>query len=396
VISDLELLKPRDRTHESLEKVALRWEGHQWSDELTSFLQANRARTVEEFRRAFKDYGVSGQNMLAVDRSGNIGHVLAVRLPDRQVDEPRSYWMSPQELTSSARNALSLPFNKNPREGILVSSNDRPFEGAPSVGLFFSPKDRHDRIEQQLLGRRDWTTQDLTQLQQDTYSHPSYLLVQRLCQAAILKNLPESEVLCSWSGSFESSSRGALLFQLWLFYFAPMRLKQLYPESIAQVLNQSDYLRARLLLTWSDNPDVRDVAVKQAWKQALDKAQDVKDWGSLHRLELGHPLANAPLIGSSFRYWEGPVSGGVETVFKTAHDWTDQKHKARYGTNARHLSDMADLDANEFVLMGGNDGWIGSANQADQLPLLLEGKSLRMPLRVETIRREFPIVSTRR
>jgi penicillin amidase len=60
---------------------------------------------------------------------------------------------------------------------------------------------------------------------------------------------------------------------------------------------------------------------------------------------------------------------------------------------ARHVSDMADPDANWFTLWGGQDGWLGSAAFMDQVPLWREGRSIRVPLRAGTVMAEFPRVT---
>ena len=75
---------------------------------------------------------------------------------------------------------------------------------------------------------------------------------------------------------------------------------------------------------------------------------------------------------------------------KMAHGLVNGRHCATFGSMARHISDLSDLDANWFTLLGGNDGWLGSANYCDQLPLWQERRYIRMPLRLETIAREFP------
>ena len=64
-----------------------------------------------------------------------------------------------------------------------------------------------------------------------------------------------------------------------------------------------------------------------------------------------------------------------------------------FGSMARHVSDMADPDANWFTLWGGQDGWLGSASFMDQVPLWREGRSIRVPLRAETVAVEFPHVT---
>ena len=74
---------------------------------------------------------------------------------------------------------------------------------------------------------------------------------------------------------------------------------------------------------------------------------------------------------------------------KTAHSSTDQRHFTRYGSQARHLSDLADMDENYFVLLGGQDGWLGSANFIDQMTLWQDGGYIRVPLRPETVHAAF-------
>jgi penicillin amidase len=76
---------------------------------------------------------------------------------------------------------------------------------------------------------------------------------------------------------------------------------------------------------------------------------------------------------------------------KTAHSTTSERHGTRYGSNARHISDMGDADANYFVLLGGQDGWLNSETFRDQVELWLAGDYVRMPLSLDIVRREFPL-----
>ena len=75
---------------------------------------------------------------------------------------------------------------------------------------------------------------------------------------------------------------------------------------------------------------------------------------------------------------------------KTANQLTDQRHTASYGSNARHISDMSDLDANYLVLLGGQDGWINSTTFLDQVALWRTGDYVRVPMRMRTIQNDFP------
>ena len=96
-----------------------------------------------------------------------------------------------------------------------------------------------------------------------------------------------------------------------------------------------------------------------------------------------------PVVGRRYRFVDAPVGGSTDTLMKSAHGLVDERHRARYGSTARHISDLSDLDTNYFVVLGGQDGWINSANFLDQVPLWLDGEYIRMPLRMETVRKEF-------
>jgi penicillin amidase len=96
----------------------------------------------------------------------------------------------------------------------------------------------------------------------------------------------------------------------------------------------------------------------------------------------------------AFIYANLPAGGSRQTPMKMAHGLVNGRHCATFGSMARHISDMSDLDANWFVLLGGNDGWLGSANFCDHLPLWRERRYIRMPLRPETVAAEFAIVTT--
>ena len=79
---------------------------------------------------------------------------------------------------------------------------------------------------------------------------------------------------------------------------------------------------------------------------------------------------------------------------KTSHGLLDGTPRpANFGSMARHVSDMADPDGNWFTLWGGQDGWLGSAAFMDQVPLWREGRAVRVPMRADTVAREFPRVT---
>ena len=120
-----------------------------------------------------------------------------------------------------------------------------------------------------------------------------------------------------------------------------------------------------------------DAAAAALLRDAFDAAGrrlgDFAAWGDMHRLSLAHPLSFAPVIGDRYRFGDYPAAGSSDTLMKTAHGPSEERHNTRYGQQARHLSDMADPDRNWFLLLGGQDGWFNSSTAFDQVALWQRG-----------------------
>ena len=123
---------------------------------------------------------------------------------------------------------------------------------------------------------------------------------------------------------------------------------------------------------------------------AADGLDAFADWGDMHRLRLAHPLSRLPLVGRRYRFADEGVGGSSETLMKTAHRTTAGRHAVTYGSNARHISDMSDPDANWFVLLGGQDGRFNSSTLLDQWDLWRRGEYVRVPLTLSAVRESFP------
>jgi penicillin amidase len=100
-------------------------------------------------------------------------------------------------------------------------------------------------------------------------------------------------------------------------------------------------------------------------------------------------FAAIPVIGGRYVFDDVPAAGSSETILKTDHEISAERHAARYGAQARHVSDLSDPDANWFVMLGGNDGWYNSSTFRDQVGAFQSGESFKVPLKIETVRATF-------
>lgn len=378
----------------------MRWVGHRPTDEFTAFIRAARARSGAEFRAAFAGYAVSGQNFLFADHHGNIGKVLAVSAPLRAPfpkDDPVRDAADAEGDWQAFANSTSLPWVLNPEGGLLASANDRPHDTDIPIGFAFAPPARLDRLYA-LLGRPKIDIDDLRALQTDVCAPGAAELGRALIAdiGAVLPGQLDTALLRrleGWDGGYTEDSSGAVAFETLIYHLVAglngCRHAHRLPEPLGQWSYLSRYLLADLQAIAAD---ARARLYASALADASRDAAKSATWGDMHRLRIGHMLAKMPLLGRRFVSASGPIGGSRQTPLKMAHGLERRRHITSFGQVARHISDMADPDANFFVLLGGQDGWIGSDTFDDQIALWRQGGYLQMPLRETTIEAEFPTV----
>lgn len=382
--------------------LSLRWTGHDVSDEISAMLAIARAGNFEEFRAALTDFSLPGQNMLYADAAGHIGKVFAVHVPARGVPPPGDVILTPNEATrvwSSASTAADFPVVLDPPDGFIASANNRPDDRQVNVGYFFSPDDRVVRMRQLMAEFGTVDVEQVMSFQRDVYESSSVALrdsiAAKIDAAGIAPHLSADErafveQLATWDGHYRKDSRGAVAFELMRFEFTSDFYQARFGESDWAAFAGVGRIK-ELLLEDIAAADAAQLApmLKGSISRASARFDSFADWGDMHRLVLQHPLAFLPVVGGRFRFADVPVAGSSDTLMKTAHGLTNERHRTSYGANARHLSDMSDLDRNYFVILGGQDGWLNSGTFLDQVPLWRDGAYIRMPLRLDTVKAEF-------
>ncbi|MFW5832632.1 MAG: penicillin acylase family protein [Pseudomonadota bacterium] len=376
------------------EALALRWVGHEPTDEITAFLRAARATNVREFREAFAGYGVSAQNMLVADREGGIAMLMAAKLPKRGPRPPDDFVLQEASNWQGFDTALTMGWVENPAEGFIASANDRPdYIGRPA-GYFFSPKDRVNRMAHLVEQHGTLAVDDLFALQTDVVSEPAAAMAAGLVARADDLHLlhPLLDDLRGWDGAYTIESRAPVVFETLLYHLA----RALYANGDGEVSRERQSWSNLQLFLLADLdarlPQERLDLLQKAVTAAAPDAEPYKAWGDMHRVRVGHLLGNVPVIGGFFRIADLPSAGSRETLMKRSHNLVNGRHRATFGAQSRHVSDLADPDANWFVLFGGQDGWLGSAQFADQIELWREGRYLQLPLSEAGRAEHFPIV----
>jgi penicillin amidase len=195
------------------------------------------------------------------------------------------------------------------------------------------------------------------------------------------------EALRAWDRRYDAESPGALAFELVLAHL----LRAVLPPGRLALYSAVWHGRRLLAREIDALPAERlSTAVQQAYAAARPAFVGLRYWGAAHRLRLAHPFGAIPAIGRRFRFVDWPWPGGSDTVFKSAHGLVTGRHAVGYGSNARYVFDLSDLDSNRLVLLGGQDGVPGSPAFLDQTELFRRGEHITVPLDPATARAKFP------
>lgn len=389
VISDAEIIDSREG-----EIFALKWIGHRPSDEITAMLDVNKARNWDEFRTSLEPFAISAQNFVYADREGNIGQLTTTHIPKRSMDMPRDIVrpLSDAAAWDAILTSRDLPSAYNPADGFVASANNKPAETTFPIGYFFSGDDRVLRMRDMLSPADGVSVADVQAVQSDTYM----ISAMTLCEAIIdranaIADLSEGatrtlEILRAWDGRFDSDSRGAVAFQASVAILAPHLVDEI--EQTIIETGGTEYLDYAQLIE-SAAPRSLEPHIAAALEGAQASLAAYPTWGDMHKLVLEHNFSMIPLIGGRYRFVETPWPGSTDTLWRASHDLSTEEVNAGFGAQARHISDMADLDSNWFALVGGNDGWINSENFIDQIEAFRSSTPIRFPMRPETVRAQF-------
>jgi penicillin G amidase len=308
---------------------ALRWIGHDPSNELRTFYMLNRATGYEDFRDAFRTYRAPAQNVNYAGTDGNIAIQTGGALPLK--------WQFQGRTVSDGSNSRydwngfipyeQNPYSLNPERGFLSAANQYPAgEDYPYyLGESFAPYERGRRINDRLRGMDNITADDFRELLSDTFSYHAYTLLPMLLDAIgtdeyRLQEYNLIELLADWNYKNDRNEIAPTLFRQWW--------RELYSLIWDNKLNKEYPMRkpARdvtvdLILTnpesvWFNNPETEQIETfyDLAWpafEKAVERLTDRFGpnpeqwlWGSYNNTNLNH-VGRIPGLGVTDLFTDG-------------------------------------------------------------------------------------------
>ena len=395
VISDSKLFPARPG-----EAIALAWTGHRPSDDLRAFHALARG-TCAPWPDAAQAINAPALAVGTVDQR-NARLTTATLLPPRPAmpaDDLVLDATSAAFWSSLLRRPTVVDATAHPGAPALVHANHRPPGADHGFGRHFSAEDRLRRLVARINGTPGPSLDRLRAMQLDV-TMPSAIGLRDAILAAIRRvDLAPSgsgdaallAALAEWDGRFDAGSSGALAYHL----IVAELLKRLHaprPRAARVALRRvpnllSDDLR-------DTPPEKLRRLLPKSFHRAGRRWRRWKTWGRFHRIRLQHPLGHMPVLGRWWRLADLPAEGSIDTVNQSSHGYGSAPHSTGFGAVSRFVADTGDRDETYAVLLGGQDGWIGSTTAADQIDLWASGEMIRLPLSPEAVARNHPHVIT--
>jgi penicillin amidase len=368
--------------------LALRWNGHEPSDELTAMLGVDRAQDWDGFLAAVSGFRSPEQNWVYADVDGNIGYAASGRIPVRRSGVgllPTPGWTG-EGRWERFLDADELPRAFNPPEGFLVTANNRVIgpEYPHLLSANFAPPHRAARIRAMILAGATLDAEAVRRMQMDTLDlFAAWARTLAAEAAAAVGADEEAALLRAWDGTAGADRREPALF--WTWYRALRRLTFADEVGLRSGSVLEAWLRAGASPWFDDRttPAREDLTAlsRRAMREALE-AVGTRRWGEIHVMRSDHALGAAGPLARLLRLNVGPAPrGGSSHTVNVADFGGDAPPFVNgFGPSFRQVVDLAAMDRAGVIITTGQTGHPLSRRYRDQAARWARGELWPLPL----------------
>ncbi len=204
--------------------AAMRWTGHDASQEMLTFLKLNRARNYEDYVEALSHFDCPAQNFVFADTAGDIAIWHNGKFPLRWREQGKylSDGSDPAYDWQGWIPRAQVPHVKNPERGFVSSANQNAADlNYPYyLGWDYAAFERGARINEFLATKSQLTPQDMMNLQNDVLSLFAQKTLPHLLNLLPPENLEAEqkqlrEVLATWNYEYRAGLAAPLIFNTW-------------------------------------------------------------------------------------------------------------------------------------------------------------------------------------
>jgi penicillin amidase len=384
---------------------------------IRGLLSTVTARDFGTFREPFAEWPGPALNLAYADVAGHIGYQLVGQLPVRRRGHgtlPLPGWLEGAGWEDELVPLDAMPGACDPPAGFVASANNRPAPDgeAPFLGADFMEGFRAARIVDALAGHAAWDADACRALQLDVTSLAWPLLRSHLVDAP-----PQDEasrrgqaLLAAWDGRMEIDSAAASVYHAWLAEMskrvararAPGAWRWAVGDGFGDLVPLTTFHTAaptRLARLLDEAPegwfaDGWPMETARALAAAVERLASEHGtdasgwgWGRLRTLTLRHPMGDQPMLASSFNLGPVPFPGDCTTPLQAASGPLNTFGNPGFLPNLRAVIDLAEPDAGQWILAGGQSGNPCSPHYRDMFPLWLAGESVPIPFTPDAVAR---------
>jgi len=384
--------------------LSFHWVGYDGGDPVGALYALNRARNREEFLAALSGFPHPAQNVVYADVAGNIGVVMAGRIPVRKGGA--ALLPVPGDTGEWDWRGF-VPFSENPRvwnppDQFVAAANFPPAGKAFGhyLSRLYEPPDRGNRILQELRAKEKFSVDALERMQTDVLLPGAARAVSLAIQVGRKREAESpvfreaAKILSEWDLAVGADSRGALLYEV--FYEKLMENVFLYPlgDDLYEEFTRSSRLawnamdrvieRGDSLFFANDatgrKDSLEDLVARSLFsamsflKDRLGGVSSTWTWGRLHQVTFEHPFGKKRYFQRWFNIGPNAVGGDGKTVFKEEfRHGTD--FQVLIGPAMRQVVPLGFRPKARSVITTGASGHFFERHYRDQSALWLSGKS---------------------
>lgn len=378
---------------EDNQAYALRWTATEPGGLANTYNLMGKAQNWRQFRNIMKDVWGPAQNAVYADTKGNIGYVMAARVPIRksghgQVPVPGD--------TDDYEWTGYIPFDKlpqalNPASGLIVTANARVV--GPEYKEYLTDRweepYRTARIWDLLYDKGNLRPEDMLHVETDTYSFPDAFLAEQLAGAikgAAAKDQRVQTLISrgkDWNGMADPDSPVVPFLERTRYEVLKLLL-QPYLGNDTDLYRWRTATFVQRILT--DRPDswlpksfknydelliaAAGSAVSHLEKQTGSSRIEDWPWKRFDSLEMLHPLGREGLLKKLLSISGKPQAGTA---------YSPRAATPHHGPAMRFIANTADWDSSILLIPAGESGQLGSSHYTDQFPYWYEGKAILDP-----------------
>lgn len=376
---------------------ALRWTALEPGGLGAGFSMLGQAQNWQEFLAAMREVSGPAQNTVYADVDGNIGFVMAARVPVRKNGTGAT--PAPGDTDDHEWTGY-IPFEQlpqvlNPAEGLIATANARVVGPAYRPYLtdrWYSPY-RTEQIYRLLSARTGLRPRDFLEMQADTHSIPHMVLAQQL-HTAMRRYPPKDErvkmlldLVPRWEGTTEATSRLVGLLEYTRRQLRQMILQPVlgnderhYEWSRSQIFFDN-VLRDRpahwlpkefadydaLLMAAAERAAARLEEEARAAGIANPERPEQWRWGNYIKLHMVHPLAQSGFLSRHLSVTNVDQGGTAYSIKQTGRS---------VGPAMRFVADLHDWDNSLMNITMGQSGHYLSPNYRDQFEAWYWGRGV--------------------